>query len=89
MADALIAIGERAETTHAIRLVPTALDYWITTTYARERLYRSGWLRRHAHLPLIEAYRRLAQKFPFGLAEIEPLPEEEQVLEGEERQAEL
>jgi len=89
MADALIAIGERAETTHAIRLVPTALDYWITTTYARERLYRSGWLQRHAHLPLIEAYRRLAQKFPFGLAEIEPLPEEEQVLEGEERKAEL
>ena len=76
-ADALIAIGEKAETTHAIRLVPTPLDYWISTTYARERMYRDWWVAQHAGLPLLDAYRALAARFPFGLAEIAPLPEEE------------
>jgi hypothetical protein len=28
-------------------------------------------------MPLIEAYRQLARKFPFGLADVEPLPEEQ------------
>lgn len=75
-ADALIVIGEKAETTHAIRLVPTPLDYWISTTYARERNYRDWWLAQHAGMPLLDAYRGLAARFPFGLAEIAPLPEE-------------
>jgi hypothetical protein len=75
-ADALIVIGEKAETTHTIRMVPTPVDYWITTTYARERMYRRWWLRQHQDMPLIEAYRELARAFPFGLADIEPLPEE-------------
>jgi hypothetical protein len=34
------------------------------------------WLREHLNLPLIEAYQALAEKFPEGLAEIDPLPEE-------------
>ncbi|MGC2742892.1 MAG: hypothetical protein WA672_06875, partial [Candidatus Angelobacter sp.] len=38
-ADALIVIGEKAETTHAIRMVPTPIEYWIMTTYPRERHY--------------------------------------------------
>jgi hypothetical protein len=76
-ADALIVIGEKAETTHAIRLLPTALDYWICTTYARERLYRKWWMAQHSGVPLLEAYRALAARFPFGLAEIPSLPEEE------------
>lgn len=76
-ADALIVVGEKAETTHAIRLVPTPLDYWISTTYARERSYRDWWIAQHAGLPLLDAYRALASRFPFGLAEIAPLPEEE------------
>ncbi len=75
-ADALIVIGEKAETTHAIRMVPTPIEYWIMTTYARERHYRAWWLREHLNLPLIEAYQALAEKFPQGLAEIDPLPEE-------------
>jgi hypothetical protein len=75
-ADALIVIGEKAETTHAIRMVPTPIEYWIMTTYPRERHYRAWWLREHLDLPLIEAYQALAQKFPEGLAEIDPLPEE-------------
>lgn len=75
-ADALIAIGEKAEMTHTIRLVPTPADYWITTTYPRERMYRAWWIGRRKNKPLIEAYQELAQQFPFGLADEEALPEE-------------
>jgi type IV secretory pathway VirB4 component len=76
-ADALIVIGEKADTTHTIRMVPTPLDYWITTTYARERMYRAWWIAQHKGFPLIDAYRQLAKKFPFGLADVGPLPEEQ------------
>jgi hypothetical protein len=75
-ADALIVIGEKAETTHTIRMSPTPVDYWIMTTYARERLYRSWWLERRKGVPLIESYIQLAERFPFGLADVDPLPEE-------------
>jgi hypothetical protein len=75
-ANALLAIGEKAETTHTIRMSPTAVDYWIMTTYARERVYRSWWLERNRGLTRIEAYRQLADAFPFGLADLDPLPEE-------------
>jgi hypothetical protein len=79
----LIAIGEKAESTHVIRIVPTPVDYWITTTYPRERTYRKWWLSRHEDLPLLLAYEALAQRFPRGLAELAALPEERsgQVLE--------
>jgi type IV secretory pathway VirB4 component len=76
-ADALIVIGEKADTTHTIRMVPTPVDYWITTTYARERFYRTWWLQQHREMPLLQAYQELARKFPFGLADVEPLPEEQ------------
>jgi len=75
-ADALIAIGEKAETTHAIRMAPTPLEYWIMTTYPRERLYRAWFLREHGDRPLLARYQMLAEKFPQGLAELDPLPEE-------------
>src|SRR5690349_4574207 len=75
-ADALIVIGEKAETTHTIRMSPTPVDYWIITSYARERLYRSWWLERNRELPRIHAYLELAERFPAGLAEVDPLPEE-------------
>jgi hypothetical protein len=74
--DALIVIGEKADTTHTIRMSPTAVDYWIMTTYARERVYRSWWLARRRDGPLIEAYLELAERFPSGLADVDPLPEE-------------
>jgi type IV secretory pathway VirB4 component len=83
-AEFLIAIGEKAESTHSIRVVPSAVDYWITTTYARERGYRKWWLHKHRQLPLIEAYERLAEQYPRGLAEIGPLPVE---LSGEMQEA--
>ncbi len=72
-AEFLIAVGEKAESTHAIRIVPSAVDYWITTTYARERNYRRWWLNQHLQLPLIQAYEALASRYPRGLAEIPPL----------------
>src|ERR1035438_3185814 len=62
-AEFLIAIGEKAESTHAIRIVPSAVDYWITTTYARERLFRKWWLREHRQVPLIQAYEELAAQY--------------------------
>ena len=75
-AEALLVIGEKAETTEVIRLAPTPVDYWVCTTFARERLYRNWFLRRHAGEPLLELYKDLARKFPQGLADLPPLPEE-------------
>jgi hypothetical protein len=75
-ADALLVLGEKAETTQTIRIVPTGVDYWICTTFPRERRYRAWLLKKFADRPPIEVYRELAQKFPHGLAEVEPLPEE-------------
>jgi hypothetical protein len=75
-ADALIVIGEKAETTHTIRVASTPVDYWITTTYARERLYRSWWIEQKRNIPLLDRYIALAERFPLGLADVDPLPEE-------------
>jgi hypothetical protein len=75
-AEFLIAIGEKAESTHAIRVVPSPVDYWITTTYPRERIYRKWWLARRAGISLIAAYESLAELYPRGLAELAPLREE-------------
>ncbi len=83
-ADALLVIGEKAETTHTIRLAPIGIEYWIATTYPRERIYRAWWLSQHTDVPLIEAYQELAAEFPNGLADLDPLPEEAsgEVLQG-------
>jgi hypothetical protein len=58
--------------------VPTPVDYWVATTYPRERAYR-GYilsLERSRNRPLIETYRELGERFPHGLADIDVLPEE-------------
>jgi hypothetical protein len=52
------------------------VDYWITTTYPRERTYRKWWLHEHQDLPFLMAYESLANKFPRGLAHLDPLAEE-------------
>jgi type IV secretory pathway VirB4 component len=75
-AEAVLALGERAETTQVIRLVPTPVDYWICTTFQRERMYRNYFLHRQPGKPLFESYRELAGLFPNGLAELPELPEE-------------
>src|SRR5215471_606883 len=75
-AEVLLVIGEKAETTQTIRIVPTPLSYWICTTFPREKKYRAWFLQTRASRPLLSSYQELAGKFPQGLAEIEPLPEE-------------
>ena len=75
-AEALLVIGEKAETTQTIRIIPTALSYWVCTTFPRERRYRTWFLHQHAGRPLLESYQNLAARFPHGLGDLEPLPEE-------------
>jgi type IV secretory pathway VirB4 component len=75
-AEALMVIGEKAETTQTIRVVPTALSYWVCTTFPRERRYRAWFLKKRGDQPLLTSYRELAERFPQGLADVEPLPEE-------------
>src|SRR5437867_9549823 len=75
-AEAVLALGERAETTEVIRLVPTPLDYWICTTFQRERMYRAYFIAERPETPLFECYRKLAGLFPNGLADLQELPEE-------------
>src|SRR5260370_31964089 len=75
-AEMLLVIGEKSETTQAVRLVPTPIDYWICTTYPRERIYRAWFLRKHQGRPLFESYEEMAQRFPQGLAGMEIITEE-------------
>jgi type IV secretory pathway VirB4 component len=75
-AEALLVLGEKADTTQTIRIVPTSLDYWICTTFPRERRYRLWYLATHRRQELLASYQELAEKFPQGLAEVKPLVEE-------------
>jgi hypothetical protein len=75
-ADALLVLGEKAETTQTIRIVPTPASYWVSTTFPRERRYRNWLLKRFGDRPALETYQELARKFPRGLADVPPLPEE-------------
>jgi hypothetical protein len=59
-----------------IRLVPTPVDYWICTTFQRERMCRNYFLNRDPEKSLFESYRELARLFPKGLADFPELPEE-------------
>jgi type IV secretory pathway VirB4 component len=75
-AEMLLVIGEKSETTQTVRLVPTPVDYWICTTYPRERTYRAWYLKQNPEQPLLECYEELASRFPQGLAALSQLPEE-------------
>jgi hypothetical protein len=72
----LIVIGEKAETTHSLYIVPTPIEYWLLTTYPRERWYRQWWLSTHSEMSWLEAFEELARTFPNGLSEVPELPEE-------------
>jgi len=72
----LIVIGEKAETTHSLFIVPTAIEYWLLTTFPRERWYRQWWLATHAEISEIASFEELAVKFPNGLSEVPELLEE-------------
>jgi type IV secretory pathway VirB4 component len=75
-AEMLLVIGERSEMTQAVRLVPTSIDYWVCTTYPRERAYRAWQLRQDPGQSLLACYEELARRFPQGLAGLPQLPEE-------------
>lgn len=72
----LICIGERSATTHSFYVQPTPTEYWLATTYPRDRQYRSWWLRTCQDLEYAEAIRELARKFPHGMAAMPEQPEE-------------
>lgn len=72
----LIVLGEKAETTHSLYIVPTPIEYWLLTTYPRERWYRQWWLMTHRDLGPVEQYASLAEKYPHGLSQVAELPEE-------------
>ena len=74
--DFIVVIGEKADTTHTLRVVLSPVEYWIMTTYPRERWYRAWWMKKHSELPLYKRYCLLAEKFPQGMAALEELPEE-------------
>src|SRR6202142_2043923 len=76
-ADVLLVIGEKAETTQTIRLVPTPIEYWVCTTFPRERACRTSCLDQDPPRPALEVYEELARRFPNGLAEVAPLAEEQ------------
>lgn len=82
--DFVVAIGEKAETTHSFRVVLSPLEYWILTTFPREKWYRAWWMRKHEKLSLHARYLALAARFPQGLADVEQQPEERsgEVYEG-------
>lgn len=69
-------IGEKAETTFSFEVIPTPLEYWLMTTFPRERDYRKFWLTRYSHLPLEQRYTLLAEKYPHGISALGRLPEE-------------
>jgi len=72
----LVVIGEKAETTHSLFIVPTAIEYWLLTTFPRERWYRQWWLVTHPEISQMASFEELAMKFPNGLSEIPELSEE-------------
>jgi type IV secretory pathway VirB4 component len=75
-AEVLLVIGEKAETSQTIRIVPTPLAYWISTTFPRERKYRKWFLHTNQQRELIDCYQELARRYPHGLADLPQLPEE-------------
>jgi type IV secretory pathway VirB4 component len=75
-AEALLVLGEKADTTQTIRIVPTPFDYWVCTTFPRERRYREWFLAKNHAQPQLDSYKELAKQFPAGLADVPPLAEE-------------
>ncbi len=70
----LICIGERSETTHSLYVKLSPVEYWLATSFPRERKYRSWWLKKHDNFH--EGIYELARRFPQGIAALAELPEE-------------
>jgi len=75
-AQVLLVLGEKADTTQTINIVPTPVEYWVCTTFKRERMYRAWFLESQRDGSLLQAYEKLAARFPLGLADVAELPEE-------------
>jgi hypothetical protein len=82
--DFVVALGEKAEMTHTFRVVLQPIEYWLLTTFSREKWYRAWFMRKHDELSLHARYELLARQFPQGLAQLDQLPEERsgEVYEG-------
>src|SRR5437660_8088944 len=50
-AEALMALGDKAERTQIIRLAPTPVDYWICTPFQRQRLHPSHFITQQPNPP--------------------------------------
>ncbi len=66
----------QGETTFAIDVEVLPFEYWLLTTFPREKDFIAYWLRTHDNLPLEEAYQMIAALYPQGLSSLPPLPEE-------------
>ena len=69
-------IGEKAETTFSFEVITTPLEYWLITTYSRDKDLRKYWLRKYAAGGLQASYALLTAQYPHGTAGLESLPEE-------------
>jgi hypothetical protein len=72
----VISLGEQSANTHSLYVELTPTEYWLATSFPRERQYRTWWLSTHTDLEFGEAIRRLGAKYPQGLARLAELPEE-------------
>lgn len=69
-------IGEKVESTFLFNVKPTPREYWIMTTYAREKDFRRYFREMHRDMSIEAQYRLLAEKYPEGIAALPQLPEE-------------
>ncbi len=76
MSEFILSVGEKAEWTLSVYVKLSAMMYWLTTTFPRERYYREWWLLTHPTLNLRDAIRLLAEKYPHGISALDELPEE-------------
>lgn len=72
----VLSVGEQSSSTHSIyvELVPT--EYWLATSYPRDRKVRVWWLNKHPDMEFGAAIRLLAARYPNGMANEDELPEE-------------
>ena len=71
-----ISMGESSANIHSFLVVLAHTEYWLATSFPRERQYRHWWLTTYRADSFAQAIIALALRFPHGLAEIDELPEE-------------
>jgi hypothetical protein len=66
---------QQGDNTHTIQVRPVGIEYWLTTTYPREKTYRE-WFLHQGTEGQTQMYTTLTKKFPQGLSQLDELPEE-------------